>query len=65
MIFKVIAGWISGISLLIGMPLLGVWLSGRPLAPYLEMPMLGYAGYLPFGIECALIAELAGWTDAP
>ena len=23
-----------------------------------EMPLLGYAGYLPFGIECALIAEL-------
>jgi len=23
-----------------------------------EMPLLGYAGYLPFGIECALIADL-------
>jgi hypothetical protein len=22
-----------------------------------EMPLLGYAGYLPFGIECALVAE--------
>jgi hypothetical protein len=27
-----------------------------------EMPILGFAGYLPFGIECALIAELAGFT---
>jgi hypothetical protein len=25
-----------------------------------EMPLLGYAGYLPFGLECALIAELVG-----
>lgn len=25
-----------------------------------EMPVLGYAGYLPFGLECAVIAELAG-----
>ena len=23
-----------------------------------EMPLLGYAGYLPFGVECAIIAEL-------
>jgi len=23
-----------------------------------EMPLLGYAGYLPFGIECAVIAEM-------
>ena len=22
-----------------------------------EMPILGYAGYLPFGIECAVIAD--------
>jgi hypothetical protein len=26
-----------------------------------EMPLLGYAGYLPFGLECAVIAEFAGW----
>jgi len=24
-----------------------------------EMPLLGYAGYLPFGIECAVISRLA------
>jgi hypothetical protein len=30
--------WIGGITLLLGMPLLGVWLSGRPIAPYLDMP---------------------------
>lgn len=24
-----------------------------------EMPLLGYAGYLPFGIECALVVDLA------
>jgi hypothetical protein len=23
-----------------------------------EMPLLGYAGYLPFGVECALIMQL-------
>lgn len=33
-----IVGWISGAALLIGMPLLGVWLTGAPLSPYLEMP---------------------------
>jgi hypothetical protein len=27
--------------------------------PLFEMPLLGYAGYLPFGIECALVADLA------
>jgi hypothetical protein len=25
-----------------------------------EMPLLGYAGYLPFGLECAAAADLAG-----
>ena len=25
-----------------------------------EMPILGYAGYLPFGLECAVVAGLAG-----
>jgi hypothetical protein len=25
-----------------------------------EMPLLGYAGYLPFGVECALVADLVG-----
>jgi hypothetical protein len=24
-----------------------------------EMPLLGYAGYLPFGVACALVVELA------
>jgi len=24
------------------------------------MPVLGYLGYLPFGLECAVVAELAG-----
>jgi hypothetical protein len=23
-----------------------------------EMPLLGYAGYLPFGVTCALAADL-------
>lgn len=27
-----------------------------------EMPLLGYAGYLPFGIECAVVAEIAGFN---
>ncbi len=27
-----------------------------------EMPILGYAGYLPFGLECAVIAELVRQT---
>lgn len=25
-----------------------------------EMPLLGYAGYLPFGVECALVMDLVG-----
>ncbi len=27
-----------------------------------EMPALGYAGYLPFGLECAVIGELIDWS---
>ncbi len=23
-----------------------------------EMPVLGYAGYLPFGLECAIIGDM-------
>ncbi|UCF89948.1 MAG: hypothetical protein JSW39_16790 [Desulfobacterales bacterium] len=26
--------------------------------PIFEMPLLGYAGYLPFGLECAVVAEM-------
>ncbi|MBN1106781.1 MAG: hypothetical protein JXL84_25485 [Deltaproteobacteria bacterium] len=26
--------------------------------PIFEMPILGYAGYLPFGVECAVIADM-------
>jgi hypothetical protein len=26
--------------------------------PLFEMPLLGYAGYLPFGVECALVIDL-------
>ena len=25
-----------------------------------EMPLLGYAGYLPFGVTCALVLQLVG-----
>jgi len=28
-----------------------------------EMPLLGYAGYLPFGIECLAIAQLLGFYE--
>jgi hypothetical protein len=30
-----------------------------------EMPLLGYAGYLPFGIECAAIAALLSRKELP
>ena len=30
-----------------------------------EMPLLGYAGYLPFGLECALIAEGVERVESP
>jgi hypothetical protein len=30
-----------------------------------QMPIIGYAGYLPFGIECVAIAALAGVADQP
>jgi hypothetical protein len=26
-----------------------------------EMPILGFAGYLPFGLECLAIGSLLGW----
>jgi hypothetical protein len=26
-----------------------------------EMPLLGYAGYLPFGVMCALVLDLVAW----
>jgi hypothetical protein len=26
-----------------------------------EMPVLGYAGYLPFGVECAVAAQFVGY----
>lgn len=29
-----------------------------------EMPLLGYAGYLPFGLECLLVAEQLGLVSA-
>ncbi len=35
---RIMAGWIGGVVLLVGMPLLGVWLKGEPVSPYLEMP---------------------------
>ena len=37
-VVTLLAGWTGGVTLLLGMPLLGVWLTGAPLAPYLEMP---------------------------
>jgi hypothetical protein len=30
-----------------------------------EMPLLGYAGYLPFGVECALVADLVARLQGP
>jgi len=30
-----------------------------------EMPVLGYAGYLPFGLECAVVAEFVMKVRAP
>jgi hypothetical protein len=59
-----------------------LWNSGSPAqwhysVPYVqrfhlfEMPLLGYAGYLPFGVECALVIDLVarfierrGWYQA-
>lgn len=29
-----------------------------------EMPLIGYAGYLPFGVECAVIVEMVMWQNA-
>lgn len=33
--------------------------------PLFEMPLLGYSGYLPFGIECALIMQLVATALYP
>jgi len=30
-----------------------------------EMPLLGYAGYLPFGVGCALLMDLLSQIDTP
>jgi hypothetical protein len=31
-----------------------------------EMPILGYAGYLPFGLECLAVADFfLGYQDSP
>jgi hypothetical protein len=30
-----------------------------------EMPLLGYAGYLPFGVACALVADLVARLQGP
>ena len=32
--------------------------------PIFEMPLLGYAGYLPFGLECAAVGSLLEGADA-
>ncbi|MEA2068903.1 MAG: hypothetical protein U9P12_06870, partial [Verrucomicrobiota bacterium] len=40
---------------------LAKWIYSVPFVdrfPLFEMPILGYAGYLPFGLECAAIATL-------
>lgn len=40
---------------------LAKWIYSIPYVqrfPVFEMPLLGYAGYLPFGFECAVIADL-------
>lgn len=46
---------------------LAKWIYAVPLVQkfhVFEMPILGYAGYLPFGLECALIAErIARWSE--
>ncbi|HPR46617.1 MAG TPA: hypothetical protein PK341_01415 [Spirochaetota bacterium] len=39
------------------------WIYSVPLVhrfAVFEMPLLGYAGYLPFGLECAVIGEIIG-----
>ena len=43
------------------------WIYSIPFvhgAKVFEMPVLGYMGYLPFGIQCLLIGEMAGKTLA-
>jgi hypothetical protein len=32
--------------------------------PIFEMPLLGYAGYLPFGLQCAAVGSLLAGVDA-
>jgi hypothetical protein len=47
--FQLVAGWAGGMVLLTGMPLLGVWLAGAPLAPYLQMPpRTNFVPHAPF-----------------
>jgi hypothetical protein len=40
---------------------LAKWVYAVPLVhryPIFEMPVLGYAGYLPFGLECAAVEDM-------
>lgn len=44
------------------------WIYSVPLVhrfEIFEMPLLGYAGYLPFGLECALAVDLAARFCSP
>jgi len=61
--------WIAGIASLLCGFFWELWNSGCEVrwiytVPYVnrwkvfEMPLLGFAGYLPFGVECAAIADL-------
>lgn len=46
---KCLTGWVGGVVLLLGMPLLGIWLAGGSVAPYLEMPpRTDFVSHSPF-----------------
>jgi hypothetical protein len=46
---KRLSGWLGGVALLLGMPLLGIWLAGGSVAPYLEMPpRTDFVSHSPF-----------------
>ena len=48
-LMKRLAGWLGGVVLLLGMPLLGIWLARGSVAPHLEMPpRTDFVSHSPF-----------------
>lgn len=51
-------------ALLLGMPILGVWLAGKPVAPYLQLPpRTGLVTHAPFSVLAFTVLAAAALTS--